>query len=260
MVALIACTSRPREVLSDKKMENLLYDLYLTEGEIRANGPIFFADSIRKGNLLNSVLGKHKVSREQLDVSIDWYAHNLNRYQKILENLQTRYKEDIQALKLIEDTLPIKSTHSEGITGLPCIGDSIQFLNLYNLPENVFVFRTDTSFYQFGGIYELQFNALGVNETSGPELTFCVKCADTTFVRKSVMDKNGFYSMVIDITENKRFKEVYGYIYFPELTLRTNLFIYDFRILAHKNDQHLSEGDTLLEKRPENIVPVRVNQ
>ncbi|GHV20784.1 hypothetical protein FACS189428_0250 [Clostridia bacterium] len=86
-----ACTNRPWNVLSEKKMENLLFDLYIAETEIKENSPVFQSDSLRKQQLLHSVFEKHHVSEKRFDTSLVWYNAHLDRYLKINEKLTERY-------------------------------------------------------------------------------------------------------------------------------------------------------------------------
>lgn len=218
-------------------MGNLLYDLRVAEEEINNNSLIFSTDSVRRDNLFNSVLKKHKVTRKQLETSIDWYAGDLERYHKIMNNLSERFTENIQYLK--DSKIQLDALANQ--TGLPLVNDSMFFFNASNISPNLFSFCTDTSFYSFGGIYEVQFNLLGIDANINPELTFCVKCADTTFVRKTRIENNGPFSESIDITIGKRFREAYGYIRFPEISSRDNIFIYDFRILKRTDQLRLAE-------------------
>ena len=253
-ILLIACSNRPKEVLTDKKMEDLLYDLYVAEGEVTTNYPIFGTDSLRKETLFNSVLAKHKVTKTELDASIDWYSDNLDKYAKINKNLSNRFEKDIQSMRdpNIEQVQPLVN-----YIDLPFIRDSVNFLNPYSLPRNLFSFRSDTALYEYGGIYEVQFNVLGINEAIRSELTFCVECADTTFVRRTQIDKNGLCREMIDITRNKRFREIYGYIHFPETNAQTNVFISDFRLLKQK-DKLARDDAALLKERPEDVVPISI--
>ena len=227
-----------------------MYDLYIAEGEVTHNSPVFSGDSIRKANLFNSVLKKHKTSRKQLDASLEWYADNLDKFQKINTNLSERIQNEI---KLLEEMKPDEKKLT-GFTELPFVSDSISFLNMYTLNKPAFSFRSDTTFMKYGGDFEVRFHILGVDEINKPEFTLCVECSDTTYVKKSIIENNGFFSESIRV-KNSRFREVYGYIYFPEQTLRMNYFIYDFYILMQE------EGSgSLLEKRPEDVVTVGVDQ
>ena len=216
-------------------MENLLYDLNVAEKEIGDNLSIFFSDSIRKENLLNSVLKKHKVTRSELDASIGWYAGNLGKYNKINTNLRKRYQKSIQELR---DAIPKISESTESFSDSavrPLILDSVAFLNSYNLSRPIFTFGTDTVLFAFGGAFELQFTVLGIDEIHNPELTFCVQCADTAFVKKIPIRNSGFYSETIYITDGKRSKAAYGYIRFPKVNSRTNVLIHNFRLLERRD-------------------------
>ncbi|MDL2323004.1 DUF4296 domain-containing protein [Bacteroidales bacterium OttesenSCG-928-A17] len=225
-VFLSACSNRPKGVLSEKKMENLLYDLRLAEAEISNNNQIFSSDSLRKATLLNSVLEKHKVSRTQLDASITWYASNLKMYKVINENLSQRYAENIQSLRDASAQAKDLFLGSEGV--LFAI-DSAVWFDIYS-ERNVFPFQIETHLLKYGGALEVKFNILGVNGVNNPELTFCVNCVDTTLVKRLTIDRNGYYSEETEIAKGKRVKDAYGYIYFPEISTQSHFLIYDFRV------------------------------
>jgi hypothetical protein len=72
-------------------MENVLFDLYIAEAEIKENGPVFYSDSIRRQQLLHSVFEKHRISEQKFDTSLVWYNAHLDRYLKINEKLTVRY-------------------------------------------------------------------------------------------------------------------------------------------------------------------------
>ncbi|GHS95979.1 hypothetical protein FACS189421_00230 [Bacteroidia bacterium] len=81
-------------------MENVLFDLYIAETEIRENYAVFHSDSIRRQLLLHSVFEKHRISEQKFDTSLVWYNAHLDRYLKINEKLTARYTlliENLQA-------------------------------------------------------------------------------------------------------------------------------------------------------------------
>jgi hypothetical protein len=111
---LVACTNKPAYVLSDKKMENILFDLYLAEVEVQENALVFNNDSAKKQHLLQSVFNKHKVSRAKFDTSLVWYNAHINRYLEINELVAARCGQLIgeleaeikqQARGLLQDTV-----------------------------------------------------------------------------------------------------------------------------------------------------------
>jgi hypothetical protein len=99
LVLFVACTGKPMHVLSDKKMENLLFDLYLAETEINDNPAVFRNDSARTQDFLQSVFRKHHTSQAKFDTSLVWYNAHMDRYLKINTQLTERYNRLIRQLE-----------------------------------------------------------------------------------------------------------------------------------------------------------------
>lgn len=87
-----ACSRRPKEVLSDDKTAALLADLHIADAysTIGMGGQsdlsITDNDSLRKV-LRQSVLSAHGVSEAQLDTTLGWYGHNLDKYEEMYEKV-----------------------------------------------------------------------------------------------------------------------------------------------------------------------------
>ena len=94
---LVACTNRPFHVLPEKKMEDILFDLYIAETEIKEN-TILYNDSLKR-ELLQSVFKKHKISEQKFDTSLVWYNAHLEKYMKINDKLTERYTVLINTLQ-----------------------------------------------------------------------------------------------------------------------------------------------------------------
>jgi len=90
-IVLLSCTDKPNYVLSDKKMANVLYDLYIAEAGMQENAAVFRNDSEKKQDLLQSVFKKHKISQARFDTSLVWYNANLDRYLKVNTQVTERY-------------------------------------------------------------------------------------------------------------------------------------------------------------------------
>lgn len=103
---LAGCSSVPEGVLAPKELASLLADLhkadayYMVEGDpgqMRAG--IVDNDSVKKV-LRQSVMRDHGISQQQFDVTLDWYGHNLDRYEEVcdltIENLEA-YRASLQA-------------------------------------------------------------------------------------------------------------------------------------------------------------------
>ena len=89
---LVACSSRPDPVMSDGETAELLADLHIADayGTLERDGSMGILasdeDSLRKV-LRQSVLKSHGVSEEQLDTTLGWYGHNLDKYEEMYEKV-----------------------------------------------------------------------------------------------------------------------------------------------------------------------------
>jgi hypothetical protein len=227
---LMACSDRPSSVLSEKKMEKVLYDLYIAEAEISTNYAVFSSDSVHRQELLNAVLKKHKVKEAVFDSSLVWYNSNLDKFLKINENVGQRYSQTLEKIRPkplltpegeVDNNfyLPVKNRHF--------------FLTTQDLPQNVYAFKADTVLRDYGKqSYTLRFEALGITPEAHPVVTFCVTGYDTTYVQRDTLSRNGLFTTSIS-TEKKQVNDLYGTIYFPDMSSNTSVFIYNFEIFRN---------------------------
>lgn len=73
------CNDRPKDVLSDKEMIDLMADMQLAEGyaDVAGSGRNYSSERFR---LTEGVLAAHGVSRAQLDSTMLWYGKNIDDY------------------------------------------------------------------------------------------------------------------------------------------------------------------------------------
>lgn len=131
MLLLSACTGKPAYVLSDKKMENVLFDLYLAEAGVNENFAHFRNDSARQQDFLQSVFKKHKTTQARFDTSLVWYNAHMQRYIKINTQLTARYNQLIHQLEA-------QAKRRERLLSLS--SDTLRFEHL-NLKDFTFLLR-----------------------------------------------------------------------------------------------------------------------
>ena len=100
---VVACSKTPPGIISERKMKNLLKDIYRAEAYMENRTSSFESDS-EKMVLKQSIFEKHGVTQAMYDSSLVWYAKNLdvlnNVYQKVGKELQEeakRYQKKIGA-------------------------------------------------------------------------------------------------------------------------------------------------------------------
>jgi hypothetical protein len=196
-----ACTTRPYSVLSEKKMEEVMFDMYIAEAEVTNNYSIFASDSSRKRQLLASVFNRHGITQEKFDSSLVWYAANLDKYLKINENLDKRYVELIENLTIRKrDSLAILESELAESSKIN-LEKTVFFLTSADFPNGIYCFWANAPLPQTGGEYELSFDIIGL--TDSLEITFNICCNDTVFARCDTLATNGSYSSSVDVLPSK---------------------------------------------------------
>jgi hypothetical protein len=234
-----ACDNRPFHVLSDKKMEDVLYDMYIAQAEMDNNHGVF-SDSARRHDLLNAVFRKHKITQADFDSSLIWYSDNLEQYIKVNEKITQRYSKMTEDLKTQQIENPEMLIVEESGIRYP-VKNQTFFLQKTDLLQNVYTFQADTTLHEYNGVYDLRFTVLGLPSEIKPVITFCVQCQDTTIVRRDSIRGNGFFTMSVPVFFSKPVNRLYGSIYFPEIDPDMKLFISRFT-LFRKNQNKISEN------------------
>jgi len=228
-----ACDNRPFQVLSDKKMEAVLFDVYIAQ-TIMDENQTTFSDSARKADLLNAVFHKHKIEKAVFDSSLVWYSDNLDKYVKVNEKVMERYAKVAEDLKTKQAESPGMQIQEAPAFQYP-VENKAFFLRKVYLPQNVFTFKADTTLKEIGGVYNLRFNVLGLpSGMPHPVVTFCVQGQDTTIVRRDSIRGNGFFTMTIGVYPVRQVNWIYGSIHFSETRSDMTLFINRFSISRNK--------------------------
>lgn len=81
---LVACGGRPKGVVSEKKMVDLLVDMELTEAYMNTQGSVSNEERIEMGR---RVMEAHGVSEEEVDTTLAWYGRNMDDYSKLFDKV-----------------------------------------------------------------------------------------------------------------------------------------------------------------------------
>lgn len=109
-VAMMGC--RPRGVLSNREMRDVLYDLHLTDGAIQVAGYIYSHDEEVAGYYKN-VLDKHGITQAEFDSSLVWYTDNPQIFNKIYPKVIARLEKDLAVTKVLRDAEQAKKSNKK---------------------------------------------------------------------------------------------------------------------------------------------------
>ena len=96
LLAIVGC--RPRNILSNREMRDVLYDLHRADGAIQVAGYNYSHDQEVAG-YYNAILEKHGITQAQFDSSLVWFTDNPQIFNKIYPRVIARLEADYEAEK-----------------------------------------------------------------------------------------------------------------------------------------------------------------
>ena len=118
--AVAGCkVKRPSDVISESKMENLLYDYHLAKS-MGDNLP--YSENYKKALYLDAVFKKYGTTEAVFDSSLVWYTRNTEVLSKIYEKVSKRLKaqqNEINHLIALRDNKPKMSEPGDSIDVWP---------------------------------------------------------------------------------------------------------------------------------------------
>lgn len=88
-VSVASCQNRPKEVLSRKQMEKVMYDVYIAEALIE-NDFHQFNTPEKKEAYIKEVFSMNRITQTQWDSSLSWYSDRIDLYLKMNDSVKAR--------------------------------------------------------------------------------------------------------------------------------------------------------------------------
>lgn len=210
LFCLSACSKVPDEILSEKKMQQVVKDMMvaqsMTSGDYKS-----YPDNESKQALYEGVFRKHGITQAEYDTALVWYGRNLDIYMKVYERVLADIDRDIKALGDVQaDAGPVSNSDSVNIW------PRRPYLTLY--PEALFngvVFdsRPETS-YSSGSIFVLGMRVWGIRKgmRTFPQVRLSADQGDTIVTVNELLKHDGYQEIWLRTVPTKRVKRVYGYI------------------------------------------------
>lgn len=111
-----SCNRGPKAVLNQKEMENLLFDMHVLEGSMRASG-LDYGKEGEKDAYYRALFDRYGITKVEFDSCLSWYTKHPKRFERIYANVITRVdslRSDVEKGKFH----PVDSLALSGITSL----------------------------------------------------------------------------------------------------------------------------------------------
>lgn len=198
---LTSCANRPKEVLSKKKMEKVMYDIYVAEA-IMENDYKNFDTPEKKEIYLNKVFSTNRVSQVEWDSSLSWYSDRIDLYLRMNDSVRSRLKSRHGELESM-----LKERGSEKVISADKIRSKSYIPPLYSfaMPEakkTGFRFQLDSTEIASKIVDDdllFSFNVIGIPQSAKPNFFSLITLVygDTTLYWRQEIEENRTYNIPI---------------------------------------------------------------
>ena len=215
VAGLQACGHRSG-ALSDKKMENVLFDIHIADAEIENDYRLFSNNQYRetrRKQMYDAVFEKHGITRQTFDTSLVWYSGRLDRFSKIYGRINDRYA--LLQRQITEEKNRLDEAFRSEIYAVNrWKGTRFALLDPYLAQRNHFFLQVDSLNALNGTICELQFAVLGVTTETKANAVLYAQLKDTFLVYNQAIEYNGknVLKMNTDSVSKKIIESVWGLI------------------------------------------------
>ena len=270
LTLIFSSCNRPRDVLSRRAMERLMYDVLLAEAEMSTEFQYFTTPETQEA-FMREVFRRHRVTPEQWYASLDWYADRINIFLQINDTVLARLARE-------REIIDAKIAHQaawEQMISATFRDDYIPRHHAFWTPSrrSGFSFRLDSvqlvERLPYDEFY-FQFSTIGIPPTGVPDFRAVLRLeyADTTLFLVENIDKNAIFRMPIqryierdsllvanDSIPFDVLRQLSAFVRLPDMRQEfRNIQLFDIALAAayeyeeeHLDDEDSFDEDTLLD-------------
>lgn len=223
-IAISAC-QRPKNVLDRKKMESLMYDIYVGEA-LMENDYQTFGSSEKKEAFLRSIFEKHHATQEQWDTSLVYYSDKIDVYLRMNDSVRMRIQRQQKTIEYEQNRIQLlKQEIDRKVSSDSYIPSTYTFAEACIRPG--FRFRLDSAGTAnlIGGEnqFEFSFDVIGIPSSATPTLNalLILEYKDTTIYQANDISHNQPYkSTASKFISNDTLKTISGFVRLKNHPLR----------------------------------------
>lgn len=222
LVILVGCSKTPNHVISEDDMASLLIDIYKAEAVIDDEQNKHFKTDSMKMKMRQSVFMRHHVTQEQYDTSIVWYAHNLDVYGEVFDEIIKRLEKEEKDLNKGDFTSVVEVASSVVQPSLPRyreVGDTADIWGrnriwalLPGFKQHLISFdiKPDAENMK-GDKYELAFKSVNMQKRLKLFMGLDYEDGSTAF-QQTTFNGDGWHRCKLQGDSTREVKRVYGYM------------------------------------------------
>lgn len=232
-VLITSCQNRPKEVLNKKKMEQVMYEVYVAEATME-NDYSNFNSSDKKEAYIDQVFKMNGITQSQWDTSLSWYSDRIDLYLRMNDSVKARLKRAQSGIDYEIAQVSIQTTDmGEEVYSASYIPKNISFISP-GINRNRLRFSIDSIYISeklTDSTFSFDYSVLGVMPSEVYSLSSLITLvySDTTIYQPKKITENISYSTPIEkyIPEDT-LKQIFGYIQLENPTsINPNIQLYN---------------------------------
>lgn len=236
----VSCGTKPSDLIKEDKMVELLQDLYKADAILKKDKK--YNSFQKKDALVDAIFKKHKVTQENFDKSLDWYAENIDIYNGIVDTVGVRLQRELDIASK-ESTDIYKNKLFDFTTELPAY---------YILDQNISTFRFRIDSLKIKDLNDTKHICL-IFETRGVDTSLhkinaalYFKYSDTTILAKQEVVKDSLYILDHPNRSDSLLKEISGFVHMRMLdTSKVSTKVLLKNISNQKDSTFLNKSDSI---------------
>lgn len=265
-VVMVACkVERPSYVLTDRVMEEVLYDYHIA----KAMGEgLDYNEQYKRTLYVNAVFKKHNITEAQFDTTMAWYARHpevVNEVYDIVRERLMASRENYNHLVSLRDGKPRKSKTGDSID--VWIWDRVHMLSGMPLDNKLtFTLPSDDNFQASDTMkWTVGFKFLSeqlVDSTKRPMMAMQVAYAKDTIISALCrIDTNQVAQLVLQADTLGDIKEIRGFIYYPTNQPKQTLLIDSVSLMRyHQTNDSIPATQPATTNKAEEKIELEVPQ
>lgn len=203
--------------MSRKKMEQVMFDVYVAEATMDADYQSFNTPE-KKEAYINKIFAKHNTTQAVWDTSLSWYSDRIDLYLQINDSVKSRLKRKHASLDAEQSRQSLQLTQSNEMIYSASYIPPVYIFNMPGNDRGGFRFRLDSSTLAKDiseDEFEFRYSVFGV--PSDFNLNFhsllTLEYSDTTIYRQEKITENREYITTVNkyITDDT-LSQVRGYV------------------------------------------------
>ncbi|MDR0836057.1 MAG: DUF4296 domain-containing protein [Tannerella sp.] len=239
----VSCSRVPNDVIPEKKMRRVLYDMQLAESMVEIDFEKYNRGE-EKQKLYDAVFSKHKITQAKYDSSLIWYGENMDLYMAIYKLVLKDIEKSIAAMGNIKQDPLSGEVSTKDSLNIWIQGNTYTFKPEGMSTRLVFDIKPQMP-YTNGSTYIIGFDVWGVLPSMRPKprVKLSAVQGDTIITVIKEIAEDGYNETTLKTVEAKPVNRIFGYVFINSAENYHCVYLNDIQLMKYNKPL---EADTAL--------------